>query len=72
MQINGTDLLKARLDALERESERVRALRTGMHMTADALFRELVEQGWRPPEAMAVMVVELGNAIDRIADGALS
>ena len=72
MQINGTELLKARLNALERESERVHVLRTGMHMTADALFRELVEQGWRPPDAMAAMVTELGNAIDRIADGALS
>lgn len=68
---SGTELIRHRLRAMAREEEQVRVLLPAMHRVIHTLFARLVELGWEPGEALAAVLMELGDAQDALAQQAI-
>lgn len=62
-----SDLLQLRFQAAARESSRLHTLVNALNLAADSTYSELVTQhGWSSHEALAITLLQLQQANERI------
>jgi len=68
---SGSDLLALRLQAAARDNERLRTFVPALQSLADSIYVELVNNDWDATEALAVVMMQLRKAEQRLSKLAL-